>query len=208
MTRIPQHLEPEPHESFNGVLPRLWGGGGGGAPCHDDNFGYYNHSGGDGGSGAGGGGGAGATTGWNGGQQSRRIPLGLDERVPHQGQRLEHQQASASTDKLVTAAHLVAAADLRYRQQVLAALAAVAVVAVATTQVAAITAPALAALATFYRMVINMSKYARIENGEVMEIITFNPAGKFAPNFVLSNATTPSGSATPTTQQLASSRSS
>ena len=33
-------------------------------------------------------------------------------------------------------------------------------------------------------MVINMSKYARIENGEVMEIITFNPAGKFAPDFV------------------------
>lgn len=33
-------------------------------------------------------------------------------------------------------------------------------------------------------MVIDMSKYARIENGEVMEIITFDPAGKFAPDFV------------------------
>lgn len=33
-------------------------------------------------------------------------------------------------------------------------------------------------------MVTNMSKYARIENGEVKEVISFNPAGKFAPDFV------------------------
>ena len=31
---------------------------------------------------------------------------------------------------------------------------------------------------------IDMSKYARIENGQVMEIIDFNPTGKFAPDFV------------------------
>lgn len=31
---------------------------------------------------------------------------------------------------------------------------------------------------------INMTKYARIENGQVMEIINFDPTGKFAPDFV------------------------
>ncbi|MBB78352.1 MAG: hypothetical protein CL844_05065 [Crocinitomicaceae bacterium] len=33
-------------------------------------------------------------------------------------------------------------------------------------------------------MVILMSKFARIENGTVMEIIDFDPAGKYAPDFV------------------------